>query len=472
MPHPDFSCPPELPHPTLQHLLTESSLELGLDLHLVGGSVRDLLLGREVHDLDYVVSGSSDRLAHKVAGPLKAKLACLDDTFGVMRLILPDGLQVDLANRQGESLESDLLRRDCTMNAIALTLVENGEASDNRKLVDPTGGLADLGARVVKAVSLENLLADPVRILRILRIAATHGCSVDLETLFWIESNIRWLQEAPGERVAAEWLQLLARPDAHRWIERLLGLGILEIILPEITPLRKIVRGPAKEPWIFVEALDRLSRFDKAIPQFRSEHPESAALLDESLATRLPGGTSLVAALRLGLVLLDVGRPWCREHAPDGQVVFPGHPEEGARRARTVAARLKLASRTSEVVTTMVARQEALEAWREAPDSPVSRFRLFRALGQGTPALLLSVPPEEREAANAALVAYLDPRGTLTRPVRLLTGDVARRELDVEPGPGLGRLLERALEAQLAGAFQDVDGALSWARTEGGGRDA
>ncbi|MEB3185822.1 MAG: hypothetical protein VKP72_00110, partial [bacterium] len=115
---PDLTTLP-LPYPEIQHLLMENCCELGLDLHLVGGSVRDLLMGRELHDLDYVVSGSSDRLARRVAGPLKAHVVCLDEDFGVMRLILPDGLQLDLTNRQGDTLEDDLARRDCCLNAIA-----------------------------------------------------------------------------------------------------------------------------------------------------------------------------------------------------------------------------------------------------------------------------------------------------------------------------------------------------------------
>jgi len=463
---PDLTTLP-LPYPEIQHLLMQNCCELGLDLHLVGGSVRDLLMGRELHDLDYVVSGSSDRLARRVAGPLKAHVVCLDEDFGVMRLILPDGLQLDLTNRQGDTLEDDLARRDCCLNAIALTMVEDGARLEHPRPVDPTGGLADLEARRMRAVSLENLLADPVRILRLLRIAATHTFSLDLETLGWIESRARALKEAPGERVATELQQILARPDAERWVMRLLGLGLLDVLLPEATALRKLVRGPAREPWIFVETLERLRRFDTGIGRFRSEAPEAAARLMAHLENRLPGGTRLDAALRLGLLLLDAGRPWCREVTPDGTYAFPGHVIEGEGRARTASERLRLSGRTTDLVVALVKHQEAVATWRDQPASPVARYRLFKVLGQPPPVSCFSAGEDDWPAARDALIAYLDPSSALTRPTRLLTGDVARKALDLRPGPALGVLLERALEAQLAGAFDDVEGAIAWARKKG-----
>ena len=456
-----------LPQPEIQKILVNMSLELGLDLYVVGGTVRDAYLGRMAHDLDYVVSASSDRLAQQVARRLGGKAACLDATFGVMRIVLHSGEHLDLVNRQGESIEDDLSRRDCSLNAIALALVENGEAITPPRLVDPTGGLEDLRNRTIRALSVANLLADPVRMLRLLRIAATHRFRLELETLEWIEEHSRWLSEAPGERVAAEWMQILDRSDACLWVNRIIGLNLMENLIPELMALKTLVRGPDKLPWILVETLERLERFDSGLERFRELHPEAGQRLLKVLASPLPGQVSLAATLRLGLLLQDVGKPYVRMVAADGSTGFGDHAAEGVVRASRALERLKLASRARELVLALIRNPQDLEPWKRSPSSPVARFRLFQALGKATPGYLLSCPAPDWPDSFDTLLAWLDPAEKLTRPVRLLTGDVARAELDIKPGPALGHLLECALEAQLLDEFQDVTGAIAWARRHG-----
>src|SRR5271169_3006684 len=140
-----------------------------VELYLVGGAVRDLLLDRVSYDLDFAVAEDAIHIARRAANALHADFYVLDESFDTARVILPveNGLRdiLDFAAFRGSDLESDLRGRDFTINAIAFDL-------RNQTILDPLGGASDLRAKLIRACSELSLQDDPIRILRAVRQAA------------------------------------------------------------------------------------------------------------------------------------------------------------------------------------------------------------------------------------------------------------------------------------------------------------
>ena len=197
--------------------------ELPVGSVLVGGAVRDALLDRlsDAPDLDLMVPGNALKSTRQLAQKLGGACVVLDEQRDMARLVL-GGWTIDLARQDGETLEDDLNRRDYRLNAIALSF------EDTPRLLDPTGGLEDLQNARVVAVKEANLQADPLRLLRGLRLIAELEMSMDAQTLKMLHRNRSLLPRAAPERIQAELLRLVAAPAADRAMATLLELELLK----------------------------------------------------------------------------------------------------------------------------------------------------------------------------------------------------------------------------------------------------
>jgi len=189
---------------------------------LVGGAVRDALLNRlgPRPDLDLVLSVDAIGFAKEASRRWGGTCVVLDADHGIARLVI-QGWTIDLASQEGGSLEADLGRRDFTVNAIALPLEEGAS------LVDPTGGLDHLQKRQLVAVQEANLVADPLRLIRGLRLATELGFALEPQTQVWIERHAALLGSVAGERVLAELEKLAAAPEGHRGLQACQAMGLL-----------------------------------------------------------------------------------------------------------------------------------------------------------------------------------------------------------------------------------------------------
>ena len=203
----------------------------GTDAWVVGGAVRDRLLDREVDDVDLVVDGdvraAAKRVAHGVGGPMFA----LSQEFGAWRVLAPDhSWRIDLSPLRGGDLRADLGLRDLTVNAIAEPL-QGGEA------VDPTGGREDLAARRLRMTGPAAFTEDPLRVVRLARLALVLGFELEPATVEAARAAAPGLVEVSGERVFAELNLMLAHDAAPEGIRLLAGVGALAAVLPEVAAL-------------------------------------------------------------------------------------------------------------------------------------------------------------------------------------------------------------------------------------------
>ena len=446
----------------------------GQPVWVVGGAPRDRALGRQTNDVDLLVPNDVEEAARALGRAARAATFELSDDFGAWRVVSRAGAwQIDLNPIRGGSLEADLALRDFTINAIA-------EPLDGGPPVDPLGGLEDLAARRLRAASPHAFADDPLRVLRMARLAVELDLELDPQTLADAQARAAGLARVAPERAFAELKRIVAADTVLRGFALLEDAGAVAVLLPELEALHGVeqtrfhhrdVHGHTLE---VLEAVVSLQRDPAAV--LGEEHAGAVtALLAEPLADDLTRGD----ALRLGALLHDVAKPATRGVLPDGRVSFLGHDVQGAQMSRAMLGRLRASERLRAHVAALT--RHHLRLGFLVHERPLSRRAVYRYLRECEPVevdvTLLSVADRlatRGDRAAEATVRHLELARELLGdalrwrangpPAPLVRGNRLARELGLDAGPQLGRLLDELAEAQYAGEVTTPGEALAHAR--------
>jgi poly(A) polymerase len=441
---------------------------------LVGGALRDRLLGRPTPDLDVAVEGDVRSAARRVGRALGGATFELSDQFGAWRVVARDrDWQVDIVPLQGGSLEADLALRDLTVNAMA-------EPLGGGALVDPHGGAADLARRRLRMVSQQSFAADPLRTLRLARLSTELGFEIDAATARAAAGLATELAGVAPERVFAELRKIVTAQAAVRGIELVDELGLSAAVLPELDALRGVEQNPYHHRDVYGHTLEVLqSTIDLEADPGAILGEELAgpvrALLAEPLADQLTRG----GGLRFGALLHDIAKPRTRIELPDGRIGFPRHDVEGADMARAALARLRASERLRAHVAALT--RHHLRLGFLVHDAPLDRRAIYRYLTATEPVeadvTLLSVADRlatRGRKADEAIARHLELARELlgealvrraSGPLpALVRGDELAAELAMPLGPELGELLAEIAEARFAGEVSTRDEAIALAR--------
>ena len=456
--------------------------------YLVGGTVRDALLGRPLADLDLAVGGDAPAFARALADHLGGHYVLLDAERGTARVALDEGpvRVIDVAHLRGD-IANDLSLRDFTIDAIATRI----DAPD--VLCDPCGGARDLAQRTVRLVSEQALIDDPLRLLRAVRLAVQLDFTIAPDTANALRRHASEIDRAAAERQRDELSRCFATPRAAQALRLLDGVGLLDRLLPEVTAGRG-VEQPKEHHWdVFDHAIETVAALDWMLadgpPQAGREAAMWRALWDglavepglrDHLAGETVEGRTHAALLKTAGLLHDVAKPETRAPDETGRIRFFGHAERGAETARRVLARLRFGRREVDLVATMVEehlRPTQLGATDSEPPTRRALFRFFRDTGEAAEGvLLLSLAdalaargpdmPIERWRGHVTYVAHVLARRredeTIARPERLLTGEDVMAALEISPGPEIGRLLAALEEAHASGEVVTREDALAF----------
>jgi putative nucleotidyltransferase with HDIG domain len=439
---------------------------------VVGGTVRDRLLGRPTGDLDLVLEGDPRAAARQLGRAASAAAFELSERHGAWRVV-GEGWQVDITPLHGDSVEADLRRRDFTINAL-------GEPLAGGELVDPTGGAEDLRRRRVRMVHPDAFVDDPLRVLRLARVACELGFEAEPGSVRAARERAAGLQRVAGERLFGELRRIVVAEAALEGLRLMEEAGATDAVLPELSALHGVEQTRFHHLDVHDHTLAvlggviELQRDPEAV--VGPEHGEAVAtLLDEPLADSLSRG----GALRFGALLHDAAKPATRAVTPEGRVTFLGHDEVGARMAEEVLGRLRSSERLRRHVADLTRHHLRLGFLvHERPLSPRVLYRYLRACAPvEVDVTLLSLADRlatRGDDAEPAIAAHTRlTREVLTAALRwrsqgppapLLRGDELARELSLEPGPAIGELLEELAEAQYAGEVTDRAGALAYVR--------
>jgi putative nucleotidyltransferase with HDIG domain len=448
------------------------------DAWVVGGAVRDRLMGRAAgDDVDIVVAGDVRAAARHLALQAGGPAFPLSDDFGAWRVIGPRrAWQVDLTPLREERIEADLALRDFTVNAIA-------EPLGGGALIDPFDGAGDVAARRLRMVRAEAFSEDPLRVLRLARFASELGLTPDPGTLEAGAARADALAQVAAERVFAELRRVLAADDVLGGLELMDRLGATQVVLPELHALR----GVGQNRFHHLDVHDHTLAVVQAVvdlqadpePVVGPEHAQAVAgLLAEPFGDELTRGV----ALRVGALLHDIAKPQTRRVADDGTVLgFPGHDTVGARMAREILTRLRTSERLRAYAAALATHH--LRAGFLVHQRPLTRRAVFDYLEACGPVAvdvtLLSLADRiatRGDNAHAAIAAHLEVGRELLGaaldaerdgpPAPLVRGDELAAALGIAPGPQLGALLREIAAARYAGEVATAAEAVELARRQ------
>ncbi len=458
--------------------------------YLVGGFVRDVLLGRDTADIDIAVASDALEIAPKVATALGGKYVLLDEANRIGRVVVSkeEGRwELDLSTFKG-NVEQDLARRDFTIDAMAVDLSRLGEGYTDVQLIDPFNGWNDLHQGVIRAVAKTAFESDAARLLRAVRLAAELGFSIDNETEALIRRYSYLIANVAGERVREELLRLLAISQAGYFLPCLDELGLLTAMIPELAQT-KGVKQPKEHFWdVFDHSIQTVATADFVLRQGAWEYADEAvlaitpwsAVLAQHFDLKVSSGSTRRLLLKLAALFHDIAKPQTRAIDEGGRIRFLGHAKEGAAIAVNILEKLRFSAKEVKLVEMMV-RYHLRPGQMSNNGLPSHRaiYRYFRDTGEaGIDILFLSLADhlatrgpqlnlahwqEHAQVVEYILAQHFQEEG-LVAPPKLIDGHDLIKIFGMSPGPKIGEFLEAVREAQASGEVTTKEEALFYIR--------
>ncbi|NYD67838.1 CCA tRNA nucleotidyltransferase [Agromyces atrinae] len=439
--------------------LAAAFAEAGHELALVGGPVRDAFLGRPINDLDFTTDANPDEIL-SVVEPIADAVWDIGRQFGTIGARLGDDVveittyrtdSYDGESRKpavefGDSLEGDLVRRDFTVNALALRLPQLA-------LVDPSGGIDDLLAGILRTPSpaTQSFGDDPLRMMRAARFASQLGFTIDTDALDALDELAPEIDRISAERVRDELSKLLLTESPRAGLEVLVSSGIAARVLPELPALRLEVDEHHHHKDVY-------------------EH--SLTVLDQAIGYEKSRGTldSPDLVMRLAALLHDIGKPATRRLEPGGVVSFHHHDVVGAKLAKKRLRALRFDNDTIAAVARLIELHLRFFGYTDGAWSDSAVRRYVRDAGDQLERLHIltrsDVTTRNRRKADRLGFAYDDLEARIAvlaeeeelaavRPD--LDGQQIMELLGVGPGPVIGEAYRFLLELRLDEGPLDPD---------------
>jgi putative nucleotidyltransferase with HDIG domain len=430
----------------LANSICEALRRHGHQALLVGGCVRDLLLGREASDYDVATDATPDRVM-----ALFPESIAVGAQFGVI-LVPRDGLKVEVATfrsdvgysdgRHPDSVvyartpREDVQRRDFTINGLLMR-------HDTGEVLDFVGGQLDLKHHVIRAIGEpgRRLAEDKLRLMRAVRFAARFAFTIEPATFAAIRQHAHEIPQVSAERLRDELTKLLTEGAARRGFELLDETGLLRVVLPEIAAMKGVDQPP----------------------QF---HPEGDVWIHTRLMIeQLPAGTS--PTLAWGVLLHDIGKPPTFRSAQEtgDRIRFDGHVDVGLRMAEGICRRLRFSNEDTEQILALVANHMRFKDVEQMKASTLKRFVRLPRFDEHLELHRLDCLSSHRNLQSYRLVQRVlaETPPEQIRPPRLLTGDDLK-EMGYKPGPVFSEILRSVEDAQLEGRLRSRQEAEEYVR--------
>jgi tRNA nucleotidyltransferase/poly(A) polymerase len=483
-----------LPDDLMEHLPGPAQ---SMKVWVVGGALRDHLLGRSYEDLDFAIEGNAIELARTLANQFSWDFYVLDGERCSAR-ILPKDQQypirrLDFAQLRGSDIEEDLSRRDFTINALGFDVHETST------LIDPTGGVEDLRLKRLRACGPDSLRQDPVRVIRVVRFATELGFSIHPDTTVQLKDSVGGLQDVSIERTRDELFRVLDGKHVSAAVSLLDHMGIFEAIFPDLAQFKLSVNGGSGDFSAWRLRVLQMRRLSELVHILGPEHDSEAAAdaiwgsvslqlgrfrepLSRHLQARLSGDRLIIGLLYFVIIRLqrDRGGEFEFEISETGSDTFIDEgSEECSIKDRACA--FRLSRMECDYIGNVSRAYRALESLvqeRELTDLEVHRYyQSFGEGGVGAALLFLSHvaaksagPPEVEiweqrlKIVRALWDGYFERYREIIAPEPLVDGLEIMQALEIDSGPQIGALLRAIREAQVTRQIHDREEAIALAK--------
>jgi tRNA nucleotidyltransferase/poly(A) polymerase len=476
----------------LRHLLSND-----IEVYLVGGALRDLLLGQPTHDFDFIMPNNALKIARYIANELNAAYFPIDPERQIGRVILTkeDGERfvLDFAVFQGTTLESDLRLRDFTINALAIDL------RNPLVLIDPLKGVLDVKEKKLRMCSPDAMRLDPVRVLRGVRLAIQLGFQILPETLVSMRQAVALLPKVSSERIRDELIRILdgTKPDSAMRV--LDSIGVLEYILPEIPTLKGLAQSTPHVNDAWNHTLSAMSKLEQIITILNPEYDEEKAAslfmglislylgryrehIHKHLKEYINRDRTLKPLLFLAALYHDTGKPYTQSIEKNGRIRFIHHEEIGEKLIEARARQLHFSNHEIKRLQWIVRAhmRPILLAHTGKSLTPRTIYRYFRDLDSiGVDVCLIALADvlatyeytlpqdiwlNQIKVVRSLLEAWYERKEKLISPPPLVSGNDLMEEFQLVPGPLIGYLLDKIREAQIMERIRTRNDALNFAQ--------
>ena len=440
------------------------------DIYLVGGAVRDFAMGKNSPDRDLIVLGADARdFSLCLADFFNAAFVPLDEVNKIYRVVLSDKINFfDVTNPVENSLDKDLARRDLTINAVAVNL-------RSLNIIDNFGGLCDISKKTLNAISEDNFVDDPLRILRVFRFMSVLGFAISDELLDIVKKHSQLLSVPAVERVNYELLKLFGGKAAYDAILALDNAGILEMLFPFVKDLKKVPPNTHHHLDLFHHSLE-------VVRQIQLYYDEAQGDVKSHLDEISFGAHSRLAFLKYAGFMHDIGKfsTWTIEQ-DTGRHRFIKHDDAGAKLAVPYLKKLNFSNKQIEYIASMIKNHMYPSQVISAPDATEkSLMRFVRKMDTNAIDIIVLAVADRLSARGEAVTEtmvnenisglqklmdfYISVKDSLEPLPKLLSGNEVMQILNIKPSPLLGKIINELHEAQLSGDVMTKEHAIEFVR--------
>ncbi len=448
---------------------------------LVGGCVRDCILGKTPADIDLVLAGS-EQLVRELADHLNAVLVQLSGPFNMYRLVLPGkerSFCLDLELIVDGDILSNLGRRDFSIDAMAIPLRQEGIKIN--ELLDRYGGRLDLERMLIRAVKPSVFEDDSVRGLRAFRLACWLGFEIEPQTLSYIKAMKGGFGDTAGERIWREFRAILAYKKAAAVLQEMEArAGLVSALIPGLALLKRMGQGK----WHVLDAWDHtmlaLESLEDVLEAKENSNLYKVRELYEAAISGFP--QDITPALKLGVLLHDSGKPLVSASGEDGPE-FAGHEKAGLSVARKLCERWRLPAWEREIVEAVVGgHMHPLYLYLNKERTLSAKRRFVNKKGRYAPVILVCSLADVMATRAAAgdedgalaykefitefLEFFVAEGTTWLKLPRFIDGNKVMKILGIGPSPLVGKVLRLLAEKEMSGEIVNEEQAEAYLRTE------
>lgn len=319
------------------------------NLYIVGGTLRDEIIGEKINDYDFVTLDNADKISKLVADKIGGAYIPYGAEKGTYRVVFK-GYIMDFTNMKGKDIYEDLLHRDFSFNSMAMRLIDY---FDTRYLIDPYGGLNDIKNKTVRNVADFVFDEDPLRMLRAIRFASIYGYDIDENTKKLIKEKAVLIKSVSSERIMHEIYIILKSKNAYKYIKLMDELTLFDSIFPEVANMKDIGK-------CYYHVLDAWNHSIKTVEEYeeiinRMDFPINATnIINEYLKKELSYGNYIKDILKLACLFHDIGKPNSIYIDINNHMHFYNHDIKGERVMSGIVKRMKMGKKESVLVKKII----------------------------------------------------------------------------------------------------------------------
>ena len=437
--------------------------------YLVGGSIRDLLLGLFPNDYDIAVLGNPEQFAKNIVSKISGRIVRMGKpgsaSGGIIRVVSGDKI-FDISSINNASIEEDLNKRDFTINAIAYSL-------SSGKIIDPLGGIQDLADKKIRMVSKQAFIKDPIRMIRAYRICASLDFKIDPQTVSAIKRDAKFIKNSAGERIRTELFKILRSYKAYYHLSQMADVGLFREIFPELDALKGCMQNRYHSYDVFEHTMKAFYHLEKILNNYsgfiKNINGRIVHSIDENTAS----------LLKFAILLHDTGKPLVKKADSEGNLRFYGHSRKGAEITKNIASRIRLSTKDKKFIDFIIRNHvrplHLFIAKRKGTLTNKGITRFFITCGDITPCLLLhsiadmkgkedNSEEEFIDFAKNVILKYFSEFMLTKKIPALITGNDLINEFGLSPSPLFKKIISSIEEARLSNQINTKQEALALAK--------